>query len=233
MKRCLLLSMATLFALSVLGCSSTGSASKETESAEVETVTETVETTAKEIIENETTPVNINFISYDLKIPFDSSVDYYYTSKSLDNIYRVTDGDEKQYEIEDLSDGESYIFFKFHISHNPRADYELSQREREILESADLTRRFFIANAKNITTYAIINNENYRIYIYEKNHPNDTEYKNVQYENEIYVSSLEFFAIAKISDEVANDLNSISLAISIYPPTGDSGFTEYALTTIK
>ncbi len=48
MKRCLLLSMATLFTLSVLGCGSTGSASKETESAEVETVTETVETTAKE-----------------------------------------------------------------------------------------------------------------------------------------------------------------------------------------
>lgn len=48
MKRCLLLSIATLFALSVLGCGSTGSASKETESAEVETVTETVETTAKE-----------------------------------------------------------------------------------------------------------------------------------------------------------------------------------------
>lgn len=48
MKRCLLLSMATLFVLSVLGCGSTGSASKETESAEVETVTETVETTAKE-----------------------------------------------------------------------------------------------------------------------------------------------------------------------------------------
>lgn len=48
MKRCLLLSMVTLFALSVLGCGSTGSASKETESAEVETVTETVETTAKE-----------------------------------------------------------------------------------------------------------------------------------------------------------------------------------------
>ncbi len=48
MKRCLLLSMATLFTLTVLGCGSTGSASKETESAEIETVTETVETTAKE-----------------------------------------------------------------------------------------------------------------------------------------------------------------------------------------
>lgn len=128
MKRCLLLSMATLFALSVLGCGSTGSANKETESAEVETATETVETTAKETeSQKDIEKYDINqTIIYDE----DSIQKYTFTFKDY---YLDDEGYPYEEYIGDLQNPNNIFFIcEYSVYCTPKYEYEAQDYQKII-----------------------------------------------------------------------------------------------------